>query len=274
MPVSYRCSTTGCGGRVDRSGRYCDACTKTRNAKKRPNKALYASTAWQDLARAYKARNPICQWVDSTLTPCRRIVELVDHILPIQQGGEELDPSNCQSLCGEHHSTKTNRELGRSKPDVFVVCGAPGSGKSTLVNHLAQPGELIIDLDAIKIASNKIQEAHEPISKGSLGAALAMRDAAIAYARHATGVNRIWIVDTAPARAKRCEYRDTLGACVIVLVTPRIDCTSRITNRTKRVNWWDLVDRWWDSYEPDDRDIELDPSQLASRLDILKHARG
>lgn len=37
--------------------------------------------------------------------------ELVDHILPINDGGDPLDPENLQSLCRRHHGEKTAKDI-------------------------------------------------------------------------------------------------------------------------------------------------------------------
>jgi 5-methylcytosine-specific restriction protein A len=39
--------------------------------------------------------------------------EIVDHIIPLAQGGEKYDESNLQALCASHHATKHARDYGR-----------------------------------------------------------------------------------------------------------------------------------------------------------------
>lgn len=46
-----------------------------------------------------------------TIPGCRHVGRVwVDHIVEIQDGGDRLDPSNCQTLCQPHHVTKTHAE--------------------------------------------------------------------------------------------------------------------------------------------------------------------
>jgi 5-methylcytosine-specific restriction protein A len=53
-----------------------------------------------------------CRDEDGALTPAT----VVDHIVPLRQGGARLDPENLQSLCPMHHNRKTAYEnrFGRS----------------------------------------------------------------------------------------------------------------------------------------------------------------
>ena len=41
-----------------------------------------------------------------------KVADVVDHITPIKEGGEPLDPANLQSLCSMHHNQKSARENG------------------------------------------------------------------------------------------------------------------------------------------------------------------
>ena len=85
----------------------------------------------------------------------------VDHIKPKAEGGTD-DRSNLQPLCHSCHSVKTAREHGFGRPGdmkdarfrtpVTVVCGPPGSGKSTHVDGHKQPGDLVVDIDALYVA--------------------------------------------------------------------------------------------------------------------------
>lgn len=71
---------------------------------------------------------------------------LVDHKRP-HKGDMELfwQVHLWQSLCRECHKLKTMRE-GRAMPK-YVVCGPPGSGKTTWVKQRAKPGDLVFDAD-------------------------------------------------------------------------------------------------------------------------------
>ena len=73
----------------------------------------YNGTAWRTFTKWFKDANPVC-CVDG----CRKPTYYTDHIMPvlqwIAQGGNPLDPANCQPLCYVCGNKKTGKE-GRAK---------------------------------------------------------------------------------------------------------------------------------------------------------------
>lgn len=54
-----------------------------------------------------------CEWVEggNRCTKARPLYRMyADHIVELQDGGEEFELSNGQCLCAEHHTLKTNKE--------------------------------------------------------------------------------------------------------------------------------------------------------------------
>ncbi|MGX8703542.1 MAG: HNH endonuclease [bacterium] len=68
------------------------------------NTKFYASTAWRRVRARYISLHPICEICG------RAAAEVVDHIVPINQGGAPLDESNFQALCSTCHNRKSGRE--------------------------------------------------------------------------------------------------------------------------------------------------------------------
>ena len=72
------------------------------------NASFYNSMRWRNLRKHFIKKNPIC-------VRCRYKGEIVsatvvDHIIPISQGGSPIDIKNLQSLCERHHNSKSARE--------------------------------------------------------------------------------------------------------------------------------------------------------------------
>ena len=86
---------------------------KEYNKTQRTGGDFYNSGRWRNVRKQYIRENPIC--ID-----CRnsgQIVEaqMVDHIVPIKDGGAKLQMDNLQSLCNFHHGQKTSREREQVK---------------------------------------------------------------------------------------------------------------------------------------------------------------
>ena len=80
--------------------------------KHRPERhKFYNSSEWKKLRDYVRRKNPLC-------AECLRngiITEgdLVDHIVPIEEGGAKLDISNLQVLCNSCHNKKHGAEKSR-----------------------------------------------------------------------------------------------------------------------------------------------------------------
>jgi 5-methylcytosine-specific restriction endonuclease McrA len=72
-------------------------------AKYPERQAPYKSNAWRWARLQQLRREPNCRI-------CGEKAIAVDHIIPISQGGADLDANNLQSLCRRHHNTKTTAE--------------------------------------------------------------------------------------------------------------------------------------------------------------------
>ena len=72
-------------------------------AKHPERQALYKSHAWTWARHQQLERKPNCRI-------CGEPATAVDHVIPISQGGAELDADNLQSLCRRHHNSKTTSE--------------------------------------------------------------------------------------------------------------------------------------------------------------------
>lgn len=80
--------------------------------KYKPNKDLYNSERWHAYSRAYRKKNRLC--VHCLSEGITKISECVDHITPIEEGGDVWSPDNHQALCLHHHSVKTKKERNKN----------------------------------------------------------------------------------------------------------------------------------------------------------------
>src|SRR3989304_1946752 len=113
---------------------------------------------------------------------------------------------------------------------VSIICGPPGSGKTTYVRERARWGDLIIDLDAIYAAIGGTGRHEHPANL--VPYALAARDALLnsinGDLRHA------WIVMGGAKKEARRVIRERYNAKVVVLETGPSECLKRIQADAER----------------------------------------
>lgn len=199
----------------------------------------------------------------------------VDHIIPKAQDGAD-DYDNLQAICDACHKQKTRDESTATKRTTFgadgwpiesgtivwgysipndvrpsnvpvvLVCGAPGSGKTTWAQQQAQPGDIIIDLDAYKVRAGGLPWDRD----GQVWRkASAMRDADIrSLARRTDG--RCYLIVGAPTKDERDKWREALGDVTVhAIETPEAECLRRIKADPARSHAADqlchAVTAWW-----------------------------
>lgn len=251
--------------------RYCFECKPKANAERHKKydrdrrraeeKKFYNSVFWRNLSKVQRTRYPYCQWKYEDGTECRSTHRLcADHIIPRDQGGKD-HLSNLQSLCGTHHNIKTGQETGSflGRPLVTIVCGPPGSGKTSYVLARAKPLDLILDLDRILSALSLCQSHVKPLYLMQAG--WQARDAIYAQLEKSKNVPRAWIIEGAPTPERRMMLRDRFNAEVIVLLPTQEQCLARIAkaeNRDQSAPWADYVTQWFASYKPCSLDIVIE----------------
>lgn len=147
------------------------------------------------------------------------------------------------------------KQRGQGMAPVTVVCGPPGSGKTTWVRDHAERGDLILDLDTLAQAVTGLDLYDKPDEL--LPYVWDARDAMLTRLA-AYGDVPAWIIMMGARAAERSEMRDRFDAEIVVLETPGAECIRRLTNDPARAGdleeWGELVVRWWSEYEPDERD--------------------
>lgn len=109
------CAYPGCPELVD--GYYCEEHKKltdklyNRYARDDFSKNFYNSMAWRLARKRQLSVHPFCE---ECLKNGKAVkATMVDHIIPIKQGGDKFEPSNLQSLCFSCHSRKSVEEGSR-----------------------------------------------------------------------------------------------------------------------------------------------------------------
>lgn len=111
------CAYPGCPELVD--GTYCEKHKKKRDSEYNKysrdefSKFFYKSKEWIILRTEQLKLHPFCE--ECLKQGKVKRAKIVDHIIPIKQGGSKLDLANLQSLCWSCHSRKSVEEGSRFK---------------------------------------------------------------------------------------------------------------------------------------------------------------
>jgi 5-methylcytosine-specific restriction protein A len=183
--------------------------THTRKAWDRPSPGrAIRGRKLQRLRAQLFTRSPLC--VGCLHSGRTTIATIRDHVIPLAEGGSDTE-ANVQALCVACHEEKTqseaNRGIARSYGDfvVTVVCGPPGSGKTSYVERHRRPGVLVWDLDAM--AQTIAQCPRYPRPPHVTRCVFALRAALIQWLRTSRTTAYIIVTDVDEAKrlAKECR---------------------------------------------------------------------
>lgn len=203
------------------------------------------TTTWEKVRKLKMQDAPLCE---QCLTLHRtRPAMLVHH----KDGNpRNNDMTNLMSLCRNCHDEIHGQQMQIPKPSipVVLVCGPPGSGKSTWVDQQRGQTDTVIDLDIIKarLAGVPIYQAGDEW----IMAAMAERNRMLA---ELPTIGKAWVILSGAKAADRQAWQEKLGADVVVLeVSPSV-CKDRIANDDRRPELVkrqhvEAVDRWWAGY--------------------------
>ena len=216
-------------------------------------------SAWDKLRLVVLRRDGgVCQ-------PCQgagRTVlgNIVDHKVPKAEGGTD-DMENLQTICKPCHARKTAFESGRGGAQVallpkwlpepavpvVLVCGPPGSGKSSWCAENAGPADLVIDVDLIaaELTGKPIYHATREETIG----ALRVRNKMLAGLAERSAVKRCFLIATAGSPEERDFWARTIKASIHLMKTSKSECIERINADLRRSpsvrrSQIDAVRRW------------------------------
>lgn len=234
---------------------YCERCRAVRTADRRNRRRQERSPRelgydrrWDRVSVAYRKKHPVCEDCEAKghTTPA----ELVHHKWPVAFGGAMYDEDNLRALCSKCHRDKHSSRV-KGFASTVVVCGPPGSGKTSYALERLEWGDLLVDLDFIWSALTGLPRHAHPEPAWPL--VRDVRDLLYERLRSPTSVERAWVIETAPAASRRIELaRELRTSDVIVLEVPPEECKRRIradANRSRDTDrHLDLVEGWWGRY--------------------------
>lgn len=153
-----------------------------------------------------------------------------------------LNPANIKLIHFKCHNRIHQRFEG-FKQKVYLVYGSPCSGKSTWVHEVANPDDLILDIDKIWECVSISDKYHKPsrLKTNVFG----IRDCIIDQIKTRSGMWRnAYVVGGYPLRTDRDRLCNLLNAEPIFIDTSKEECLSRAVNE----EWKEFIEDWFDSF--------------------------
>lgn len=166
-----------------------------------------------------------------------------------------LNPELIQLVHHKCHNIIHNK-FGYIKKEIFLVYGSPLAGKSSFVDSVKEPGDLIIDIDNIWECVSGSDRYDKP---GRLNAVVfSVRDKLIECVKYRVGKwNNAYIIGGYPLISERERLCKELGAREIFVDTSKEECIARLENledsdirSQKKSEWLEFIENWWKQYTP------------------------
>ena len=168
-----------------------------------------------------------------------------------------LDPSNIMLVHHRCHNSIHERFGGQVAKKVFLVYGAPYSGKQEFVKSSAGHGDLILDINMIwEMVSGQPSYIKPERLKRNV---FSIRDTMIDHIKTRYGAWRnAWVIMGAPLIMERQRLQQQLGCELVYIDTTKTRCYERLTQACERDNsinykeykWY--IDDWFNKYQAED----------------------
>ena len=171
-----------------------------------------------------------------------------------------LNPDNVECICFRCHNriherfgfnkTSTGRNV---KKQVYIVYGSPCSGKSTWVHEVADPEDLIVDLDSIwqMISINNRYE-----KPGALKSVVfQIRDSLYDIIKYRSGKwHNAYAITGGALKGDRDRLQQRIGADDLIFIdTPKDECLKRAKLRGGQADdWITYIADWFEKFQPDE----------------------
>lgn len=205
--------------------------------------AFYKSRRWENFVQGLRAERAtadglvICEHCGK---PIIKSYDCIGH--HIEELTEEnvdnalisLNPENVQLVHFRCHN-EIHKRFGyaeRRVQRVYIVYGAPCSGKSAFVNDVAEPGDIVLDIERLwtAVKAGKCGKNIKPTEiKGNV---FALRDCLLDQIRTRRGRwNNAYIIGGYPLQGERERLAADVGADKLVFIdTPKEVCLQRASN--------------------------------------------
>lgn len=161
-----------------------------------------------------------------------------------------LNPDLIQIVSHKTHN-KIHNKLGYTKREIFLIYGSPLSGKSTYIQNIIEPGDLIVDIDRIWECISGLPNHTKPPKLNAV--AFGLKNNLMDMVRYRTGRwDNCYIIGGFSLISERERLCKELGAREIFIDTPKEICLQRLEaseDRDKEA-YRKYIEDWWRKYKP------------------------
>lgn len=218
---------------------------------------FYRSKEWEGLLKQLRIDRLnedgqiICEYCDKPITKAYDMighhkVELTD--ANVNDFTISLNPENIAFVHHRCHNYIHNK-LGYTVREVYLVYGAPLSGKSTWVNENMNVGDLVIDMDNIWQCISGCGKYVKPNRLKSV--AFKVRDSLLEAVKYRYGKwNNAYIIGGYPLISERERLCRELGAREVFIQVDRDECVNRMNNSDMMFDaeFIRYIDDWFAKY--------------------------
>lgn len=216
-------------------------------------KAFYNSQEWITFREAVMVeRGFYCEHCGRLIVDKNELtVHHIEELTPFNVDDPmiSLNPDNVLVVHAHPCHDEIHKRFGfAGKQKVYIVYGAPLSGKTSYVKRYKGHQDLVVDMDRLYQAVTLLPLYHKPNSL--LQNVLTIRDALLYNIRTRKGKwQNAWVIGGYPDKYRRNQLKDQLGAELIFIDEPKDICIARIaeTGRDEH-EWKKFIDNWFEKY--------------------------
>lgn len=221
---------------------------------------FYQSKQWVNLMQVIRAER-VNEYGDNVCEHCGKPITLkydcIGHHkihltdMNVNDASVSLNPDNVMLVHHRCHN-KIHDKFGWRERHVYLVYGAPLSGKTSYVNDVREDGDLIVDIDNIWQCISGCDRYVKPnrLTSNVFG----IRDALLEQVKYRRGKwDNAYIIGGYPLSGERERLVKTLGAREIFIDTSKEECMRRLSicNDGRSVNeWTKYISDWFEKYSP------------------------
>lgn len=216
---------------------------------------FYASDVWRNFRlMIINLRGLRCEhcgeWVAvaSELT-IHHIIELTPD--NVHDATVALNPDNVMVVHHACHNKIHKRNQTKTKQAVYIVYGPPLSGKSSFVRENMEPGDIVVDYDALFQSISMQPVYNKP--NNLLPNVRALHNLLIDNIKTRYGKwETAWIIGGYADKYKREKLADDLGAELVFMDATEAECLARLKKdpeRSKReAEWTGYIKKWFQDH--------------------------